>query len=70
MIELRTTSDQLGEDVLVQVVWHVADHAEWNRIRRNFFMDPDWHATWAELAPMRRGGTRRFYYPFVGEAGE
>ena len=65
MIALRTTSDELGEDVLVQVVWHVEDHAAWNRVRRNFFMDPRWHAVWAEVAPMRRGGTRRFYYPLL-----
>jgi hypothetical protein len=43
----------------------VADHAEWNRARRNFFMDPRWHAVWAEAAPLRRGGTRRFYYPLI-----
>lgn len=65
MIELRTTSDKLGEDVLVQVVWHTEDHAMWNRVRRNFFMDPRWHAAWTELAPLRRGGTRRFYYPLI-----
>jgi hypothetical protein len=65
MIELRTTSDELGEEVLVQAVWNVADHAEWNRARRNFFMDPRWHAVWAEAAPLRRGGTRRFYYPLI-----
>ena len=65
MIELRTTSDALGEDVLVQVVWRTEDHAAWNRVRRNFFMDPRWHAAWAEIAPLRRGGTRRFYYPLI-----
>lgn len=63
MIALRATSDALGEDVLVQVVWQVEDHAAWNRVRRNFFMDPRWHAAWALIAPLRRGGTRRFYYP-------
>lgn len=68
MIELRTTSDQLGEDVLVQVVWNVEDHAAWNRVRRNFFMDPRWHAVWAEIAPLRRGGTRRFFYPLLDGA--
>lgn len=65
MIELRSTSDELGEDVLVQVVWSTPDHAAWNRVRRNFFTDPRWHAAWARLAPLRRGGTRRFYYPLV-----
>lgn len=69
MIALRTTSDELGEDVMVQVVWSVEDHAAWNRVRRNFFMDPRWHAAWAELAPLRRGGTRRFYYPLAGGTG-
>lgn len=68
LIALRTTSDELGEDVLVQVVWRVDDHAAWNQVRRNFFMDPRWHAVWAELAPLRRGGTRRFYYPLVEKA--
>jgi hypothetical protein len=62
MIELRATSPEIGEDVLVQTVWSVPDHAEWNRVRRNFFLDPRWHAAWAEAAPLRRGGTRRFYY--------
>ena len=69
MIALRTTSDALGEDVLVQVVWNVEDHATWNRVRRNFFTDPRWRAVWAELAPLRTGGTRRFYYPLVEGAG-
>jgi hypothetical protein len=63
MIALRKTSDALGEEVLVQAIWGVADHAAWNRVRRNFFMDPRWHAAWAEAAPLRRGGTRRFFYP-------
>ena len=69
MIALRTTSGELGEDVLVQVVWSVVDHAAWNRVRRNFFMDPRWHAVWAEAAPLRRGGTRRFYYPVIEGSG-
>ena len=69
MIELRTTSDALGEDVQVQAVWLVEDHAAWNRVRRNFFMDPRWHAAWAEIAPLRRGGTRRFFYPVLEGAG-
>lgn len=68
LIALRTTSDELGEDVLVQVVWSAADHAAWNLVRRNFFMDPRWHAAWAEVAPLRKGGTRRFYYPLLGGA--
>lgn len=65
MIELRSTSEELGEDVLVQAVWRTEDHAAWNRVRRNFFMDPRWHAAWEKIAPMRRGGTRRFYYPLL-----
>jgi hypothetical protein len=69
MIALRTTSDALGEDVLVQVVWSVEDHAGWNRARRNFFTDPRWHAAWADLALLRKGGTRRFYYPVIEGAG-
>ena len=68
MVALRTTSTEIGEDVLVQAVWSVPDHAAWNRVRRNFFMDPRWHAAWAEAAPLRRSGTRRFYYPVIEEA--
>jgi hypothetical protein len=66
LIALRATSSEIGEDeVLVQSVWAVADHAEWNRVRRNFFMDPRWHEAWAAAAPLRRSGTRRFYYPLL-----
>ena len=61
LIELRMTSPEIGEDVLIQSVWSVADHAEWNRVRRNFFMDPRWLAAWAKAAPLRLSGTRRFY---------
>jgi hypothetical protein len=68
LIELRASSGEIGEDVLVQAVWSVADHAQWNRVRRNFFLDPRWHAAWAEAAPLRLGGTRRFYYPLPDEA--
>ena len=63
LTELRTTSAEIGEDVLVQAVWRVTDHAEWNQVRRNFFLDARWHSAWAEAAPLRRSGTRRFYYP-------
>jgi hypothetical protein len=66
LMALWTTSDEIGEDVLVQAVWRVNDHAEWNCVRRNFFLDPRWHAAWAEAAPLRRSGTRRFYYPVEG----
>ena len=66
LVVLRTTSDEIGEDVLVQAVWRVSDHGQWNCVRRNFFLDPEWHAAWAEAAPLRRSGTRRFYYPVEG----
>lgn len=70
MIALRATSGEIGEDeVLVQSVWAVRNHAEWNFVRRNFFMDPRWQAAWNEAAPLRRSGTRRFYYP-LAEAAE
>lgn len=68
LLSLRATSDAIGEDVLVQAVWGVPDQAAWNEVRRNFFMDPRWHAAWDEAAPLRRGGTRRFFYPLDGAA--
>jgi len=57
------TSPALGEDVDVQVTWSFADHVEWNEIRRNFVLDPAWHAWAARAAALRTGGTRRFFYP-------
>ena len=51
----------LGDDVDVLSVWSCADFADWNRIRRNLMFDPRYHAYSAELAGLRRGGTRRFY---------
>jgi hypothetical protein len=63
LVALRATSGEIGEDVLVQSVWRVNDHSEWNCVRKNFFLDPRWHVAWAEAAPLRRSGTRRFFYP-------
>ena len=57
------TSPALGEHVDVQVTWSFADHVEWNAIRKNFVLDPAWHALAARAATLRAGGTRRFYYP-------
>jgi len=59
----RATSPALGEDVDVQVTWSFADHVEWNEIRKNFVLDPAWHDLARRAAPLRTGGTRRFYYP-------
>ncbi len=52
---------ELGDDVDVLAVWACADFVEWNVIRRNLMFDPRYHAYSAELAGLRRGGTRRFY---------
>ncbi len=57
------TSRELGTDVDVQTTWSVADHVRWNEIRRNLVLEPDWHRFAAVAASLRRGGTRRFYYP-------
>ena len=58
-----TTSAALGEDVDVQTTWSFADHVEWNEIRKNLVLDRDWHDFARRIAALRRGGTRRFYYP-------
>ena len=64
----RTTSPALGEDVDVQVTWSFADHVEWNQIRKSFVLDPAWHDLARRAAALRRGGTRRFYYPVATPA--
>jgi len=51
----------LGDDIEVLTTWSCADFAEWNGIRRNLMFAPRYHAYSAELAALRRGGTRRFY---------
>jgi hypothetical protein len=58
-----TTSPELGEDVDVQITWSFRDHVEWNEIRKDLVLDPRWHDFARRAAALRRGGTRRFYYP-------
>jgi hypothetical protein len=63
LVSVLASSPDLGEDVLVQVTWRVADHSAWNVVRKNFFMDPRWHTASAASAGLRSGGQRRFLYP-------
>lgn len=62
-LSVLASSPEIGEDVEVQVTWRVADHQAWNVARRDFFMDPRWHAASATAAKLRTGGKRRFLYP-------
>ncbi len=57
------TSRDFGTDVDVQTTWSFADHVRWNEIRKNLVLEPGWHQFAAAAASLRRGGTRRFYYP-------
>ena len=57
------TPENLGEDVTVTAIWSFRDFAEWNEIRRKAVLDPAWHRWVEQATPMRKGGTRRFYYP-------
>ena len=57
------TSPEIGEDVTIQTTWLVPDHAAWNINRKNFFLDPRWHAAWAKAPQLRIGSDRRFFYP-------
>ena len=52
-----------AEDVDIQITWSFRDHVEWNEIRKNLVLDPRWHDFARRAAALRRGGTRRFYYP-------
>jgi hypothetical protein len=59
----NTSAADLGENVDVQIVWAFEDHAQWNVIRRNMVLDPRWYDYARQVAALRTGGTRRFYYP-------
>ena len=65
-LSVLASSPEIGEDVEVQVTWRVADHQAWNVARRDFFLDPRWHAASATAATIRKGGKRRFLYPAQG----
>jgi hypothetical protein len=58
---LCEAAPDLGDDVDVLTVWSFTDFVEWNRIRRDLMFDPRYGPYAAELARLRRGGTRRFY---------
>jgi hypothetical protein len=62
-LSVLASSPEIGEPVEVQVTWRVADHQAWNVARRDFFLDPRWHAASAAAAKLRTGGKRRFLYP-------
>ena len=57
------TSPELGEEVWIETVWSFADHVKWNEIRKNMVLDPRWYQYSEKTARLRRGGTRRFFYP-------
>lgn len=61
-VSCATTSAYLGENVDVQIVWAFDDHAHWNVIRRNLVLDPRWYEYARQMAALRRGGSRRFFY--------
>jgi hypothetical protein len=65
-LSVLASSPEIGEDVEVQMTWRVPDHAAWNVTRRDFFMDPRWHAASTTAASLRIGGKRRFLYPVEG----
>ena len=60
------TAEDAGEPVSVQTVWASADHGEWNEIRRNMVLNPDWYEYSRSISSLWLGGTRRFYYPTDG----
>jgi hypothetical protein len=64
-----STSPELGEDVLIQVTWQVADHAQYNQVRFAFVFDPCWRAFADKASKLWRGGSRRFFYPSPIEMG-
>ncbi len=57
------THKELGEDVTVTTIWSARDHSHWNDLRRYAVLDPSLHEWLGEAKPLRKGGTRRFYYP-------
>ena len=55
-------SEHIGEDVLVQTTWWIEDHAAWRRLRDKLFHNAAWREAYSEVARLRVGGTRRFFY--------
>jgi hypothetical protein len=62
-VSCAATSSDMGENVNVQIVWSFDDHDQWNVIRKNMVLDPRWYEYAQRMAHLRRGGTRRVYYP-------
>jgi hypothetical protein len=58
---LCEAAPEVGDDIDVLTVWSFSDFVEWNRIRRDLMFDRRYAPYAAELARLRRGGTRRFY---------
>lgn len=69
LVTCHSTSPDLGEDVLIQVTWKVADHPQYNQARFAFVTDPAWRAYTDKASKFWRGGTRRFFYPSPVEMG-
>jgi NIPSNAP len=63
LVACWATSKDIGEEVEVKIIWSCNDHAEWNTIRKNLVLDPRYYAYASQAAALRKGGTRRFYYP-------
>jgi hypothetical protein len=63
LVSCATTAVGLGEGVDIQIVWSFDDHDRWNVIRKNLVLDPRWYRYADQVAALRTGGTRRFYYP-------
>ncbi len=70
LVSCRSTSPDLGEDVLIQVTWKAADHEHFNRVRFAFVTDPAWRDYASKASKLWRSGTRRFFYPSPVDIGE
>jgi NIPSNAP len=62
-ISCWTTGQDLGEPVNVKTIWAFEDHVEWNEIRKNMVLNPQWYEYSEKISALWTGGTRRFYYP-------
>lgn len=69
LVSCRCTAPDLGEDVLIQVTWKVANHSDFNQVRFAFVTSPAWRAYADKASKLWRGGNRRFYYPSPIEVG-
>lgn len=62
-ISCWATAQDLGEPVSVKTIWAFEDHVEWNEIRKNMVLNPQWYEYSERISALWTGGTRRFYYP-------